>query len=311
METIIDFLVTEFQIDKNVAVSTVVTLFIFCSGIIINQIIKAITLFNSRRRTRNLFQILIDQLSRSIRLQGRDYGKIADQFTFKSYNRFTYKRAEVYTLDILYDTGYQRLFDAQFLGFENYFQTDKDLKVKAFNKVWETLNIISYWHEKSFEGINDFLKDYNKHNDNRNEAIENHRILLAPIFQALNGQNVNPTLASYLVEIDNITANWQTVADRTRPDIVHRKLILPLRVHNRKHLKSITIALKLNQDLLDASEHYINQRNLLKAQKEQFKTYSMIFRDREKRLQLYKLILSEKIRFDEKSLFKRKMENKK
>ncbi|MFT6003619.1 MAG: hypothetical protein ACI8UQ_000748 [Bacteroidia bacterium] len=60
--------------------------------------------------------------------------------------------------------------------------------------------------------------------------------------------------------------------------MVHRYLLVRLLILNRKNL-NLTIANRMNNNLLTATMEYQSQSNFLKAQKEQFENYHHSFRN--------------------------------
>lgn len=271
------YLESVFEIDANTSATILITLSIFIIGISIQQLLLLFSKFIERRKTRKIFKISLTGFIKQVKKQSEGYNETAKSFTFDEQTNFEFTRATIYTLSSLNSIGYQKTYEAFFTGFENIWKCNLNLKLKAFNKVWDSIKSVEFWHQKSFEDLSDFIDKYNDLNEKRNIAIENHRRFFESIITEINNKSVPAKVGLYIQDVDRIHVDWQKLKNRTRPNIIHRYLIIKLRIINRKN-SNIKIVNRMNENLLDATKEYQNQRNLLKTQKDQFENYSMNFK---------------------------------
>ncbi len=277
MTTIQKYLESTYGIDANTIATIFITIFIFLIGLLIQQGIAFYNSYNQRSKTRKIFRLSFQSFLSQVEKQSKEYHKTSLTFTLDKETNFEFKRATISNLSSLKDLGFQRTYEAFFFGLENTFKCNLDLKLKAFNKIWDAVMSVEFWHDKSFQDISDFINKYNEFNDRRNRAIENHRRYFEPIMTSLNGKTVPMNLGQYLRSADLIHVDWQNHPNRTRPNVVHRRLVIRLRILNRKN-KNLEVANRMNDNLLEATGEFQNQLNLLKAQKDQFESYSRSFR---------------------------------
>ena len=185
-----------------------------------------------------------------------------------------------YHLELVNQIGYKDTFDSLFSGFENSFNKCcyTKAKTRAFMKIWETLNNIEFWENKAFHDFDSLLNRYNDYNNRRNNALENYRKMIEPIAQQVNaGRGVPERIALYLQALDKINVVWQRCDKRTTPYVAHKKLVIPMRILNRK-FSDLPLANSINDHLLQASFYYDNMYHLLKVYRKQYAIYAASFR---------------------------------
>lgn len=271
------YLEKSYGIDPNTSATIFITLFIFLVGIVIQQSLSFFGKYMQRRKTRKIFKISLKGFISQVEKQSKEYNKTAQSLSFDKENKFEFKRATIATLSILNDIGYQQTYEAFFFGLENFFKFKVDLKLKAFNKIWDSIKSVEFWHDNSFGEVTQFMDKYNNFNEKRNNATENHRKFFEDIMLSHIGQKDPERIGIYLQAAQRIHTQWQNYPNRTRPNIIHKQLIVRLRILNKKN-QDINIANRMNDDLLEASLWFQNQNSLLKAHRNQFVIYSRIFR---------------------------------
>jgi hypothetical protein len=204
---------------------------------------------------------------------------------FRTKSPFEYKVGDFYNLSSFSEIGYHKTYEAHFNGIENLFKCKREKKLELFNKSWEIIHSINEWRERSSSSLKDFEANCNRLNERRNDAIEEHRKLIDRLISSVNGKNIPQPIAEYIHEVDEIHINWQNTEDRTRPDILHRRLVLPLRILNRKNTE-IPLAIRMNDNLMKVTMEYQNQSNLLRSYKKQFFRYYALFNAYSKQINL-------------------------
>lgn len=272
-----EYLIREFGIDENTSATIIITLVIATLGIAINLVFQFSSNLIKRWQRRRIFFIAIKRYSEQMLRQATGYSKTADKFKFENQERFGFFRIDLFPSQVLTDLGYKETYEACFSGVENVLRCKNKLRLKAFNKIWECIHSTDYLHNKSFEGMEKFIEQYNTINEVRNKALIAHQKYWEPIILAADGETVGRNIGTYLQGCDTIHVKWQNTEKKTRPDVIQRTLVLPLRIHNRKY-KTQQIAQTMNYNLLTASAEYENQRMLLRGNKQQFTIYACTFR---------------------------------
>jgi hypothetical protein len=252
-----DFLVDYFGIDKNTSATIIITIFVFGAGIFTSLMVD---FFKTWYRRRMLQEVLKLDFAKSLNKQGNIFAETAAQFNFDRQGPMEISRVEISQISSIKEIGYDQSFQAFFYGIYNLALFGRrKLKLKSFNKLWDSISAISYWHEKAVKEFDSYIEQSNVYNQRRNTAIDGYRKLIEEVFASVNGNRVPPPLATYLASIDAIHVIWQGLPNRTLPHIVQRKLVLPIRILNRKH-QNLPIVNNINTYLLEASIHYENQR---------------------------------------------------
>lgn len=277
MKDIQKYLELTFGIDANTSATLIITLFVFIVGLILQQGLRTFTNYLERKRTRKTFFFALEEFWLQVKKQSEEYLKISNGLRFDKENNFEFKKATISTITSLNELGFKNAYEALFHGPENWIKINSKVKMKAFNKIWNSIKSVEFWHEKSFQDIDFFITKYNLFNDRRNSALRNYRAFIEPIMHSFNGKNIPKELAFYLKKVDQIQFEWQKMPDRTRADIVNKHLIIPLRILNRKN-QDKEIAVKMNDNLLESSLEYQNLINLLEVHKKQYKSYYRNFR---------------------------------
>jgi hypothetical protein len=270
------YLHSNFNIDENTSATIIITISIFIAGIVIQQILSMSSGIIKRKRIRKLFAINVKNFVNEVKKQEEAYLKTSESFKFETGLIFSFTRSPIFSHKSILEMGYQISYESFFYGIENIFKFKRDKKLKAFRTIWSSVHSVDYWHDKTFTEINKFQEKTDEFNNRWNNAIGSHRQFIDSIMAEVNGQLLQKELGVYLKEVDKIHLNWQNLPNRTRPDILNKNLIIPLRILNRKHQNNIS--LKMNDNLLAAGIEFQNKRNLFNAQKDLFSNYARSFR---------------------------------
>jgi hypothetical protein len=267
-----EYLHCNFGIDSNTSASIIITLLVFIAGILTSEFLKLLSRLRERRAQRLAIASSIKHAITQSKKQIKSYEEIANEFTWTGNKHITLGR----TILSKTDFNYKMLFDSYFVGIENLNLLRKK-KSKALNRLWEALNSLEYWHERTFLDLDKFLEKYSEYNVVRNESLEEHRKLIESVLTSVTGTNLPLQIGRYIQEIDNIHVAWQQTDNRTRPDIMQNVLVKPLLLHNREH-PEIQLARRSSDLLLAVSFQFDNLESLLTAYNKQFINYARIFR---------------------------------
>jgi len=255
-----------------VAVATItVTVIIFLSGLVFNNLITGIYAFNKRKTHRILSILNHRSLIADVARQSRCYKHLYDQIKIEREGAFHIKYQLMPALSAYKEIGYENLYKAYFNGIENigFFNTTK--KVRAFNSLWKNIERISNTHSSSIERSEKMVDYYAKLNEIRNESlgkaqanIENFRIRFHRILE------IKEPLGAFYEKREKII---QTFLKNKNPQLAHttEKYVQDLLTLNRENVdliqryESDIKSVELNSYLLDASLRFINMKNYLET----------------------------------------------
>lgn len=280
MRKIQEYIIEIFGADENTSATIIVTIIVFFIGFLINYLVNVAKAYHRRKNRRKVFIQAMKDLSKHVLHQSKAYMDTANLFSFEKDRNFELYRVELFQLKVLKQIGYSDTFNAFINGFENFKLCSKsrNYRIKAFNKIWKVIHSLEFWQEKSFSDIGKFIETYNNYNDLRNESVEKHRKLVGSILFKTISNPLPANLAVYIKSIDNINVSWQNSENRTNPCVLHKKLVIPLRILNRQY-RHFDIANVMNENLIDATHHLTNMDNLLKTYKKQYLVYERLFRN--------------------------------
>lgn len=272
-----EYLNKSFNIDYNNSATIIITVFIFLCGLIFQLFFNYIKIYYSKKRTRKFFKYSVNEFHKKVSNQADEYKRISKSLKFNSDYSFDFKRTTISSIGIFQTLNQEKTFDSYFVGFDRSLKCNRKLKLKAFNKVWGAINSVEFWHDNSFSNREQFISKYNLLNDKRNTSIEKLRQLLEVELFKYNKKSTD-AVSDYIKKYDLIFQNWQTLNDRTRPDIIHRQLILRIRILNRKYQHFELVDLT-NNLLLEASFNYLELRTLLRITSDEFLHHYFTFKE--------------------------------
>lgn len=284
-----EWVVSTFGIDRNTSATILITLFVFVAGLFITLLFDAVKAGMIRRMRRRIVLLNIKDFIKEVGVQSGSYQKFQMQVTAMGDKTLAFLRSDISQISALKEVGYENMFSAFFPGFG--FLNSK-MRLRAFSKLWQIIEVISYWQARSFKDYEDFLIQYNQFNDKRNEALSGYLRFIEPILLEAHGQMIDATLSSFLNKVQAIHSNWQKQKSRRVPGIAHTTLVRPLLDLNKEYKNSIV--LEMNRFLLASSLHYENIKNLKQNTADQFFFYFILFKAKRKLLHKIQEILGMK-----------------
>jgi hypothetical protein len=290
MSQLQEYLNKTFNIDDRTSATIIITLFVFVLGILVNQLLKVISDFLKRKNLRKIFLLNLSELEKRALKQSHEYKSSSEQFSFTYTENFNLQKIDISQLIILKELGYKDTFNAFFSGIENWFKF-KNLYRKAFNKIWDAIFAMDFWQGISLE-MNHFNTAYSAYNEKRNLALQAFQTLLESKINTENLNHQDSNIAGYYRSLNIIVSDWQRLPKRSRADIIHRNIVLKVRIINRKFEKfNIPIIVDFNSFLLEASLQYQNIRLLYKVYNDRFTSLSILFRKHSRLINKGHLIL--------------------
>jgi hypothetical protein len=241
---------------------------------------RKITDFFERRTIRNLFQLALKDLIIQVddAIIGLENTKKAIVFGDSLSFDFEIKRI---VMNLGQDgLSYSNCFPAFFVGLENWTGTFKEARAREdnFNNIFSSLDTILFWNNFFLEERPLFIKGFSNYNNLRGTSIEKVRKLfddLRVIYGFEGGKPVTlpNTQAIFLAEFDKIFYKWSKMDEskRTRADIIHENLVLPLKRFLKDYVKQYNWApgIAALEDVMQAEYYFHEQENVLSALRNQ------------------------------------------
>ena len=265
MKEFIAFLSKQLGITSDTAATIVLTLFTIFLASFFTEIITSFKSYLQRRVYRKLLKINLVELKKGLHKQADSYDKFSKQLNIEYTGGYTFTSCSIPAHNLISQIGYENIYKALFNGIENIFPSFK--KTTAFNNIWETIEFLKLFHQKSFEDSVKYGIKNAEINEQRNKCVESvNRITLALI---INREDEPTTdFYQYLKTIDDIRLGLMQYDDAQAPKIVEETFIQPLIKYNilnkdilRKYRKIIPLD-EFNSALSEASLRYKNQLNL-------------------------------------------------
>lgn len=302
MDALINYLNAEYSIEPSATLSVLVTLFVFISGFALNELTKAISRYMLRKNTRLIFQQACGIIVNLLEKQSKVFSDVSSSFNFQNISLLSYIRVELTGVYLLEDIGYERVFNSLMVGIENRLRFSNTLRTRTIAKIWSINRAVRYIHEKAYNDIEHFLKEYNAKNEKRNSSLDKLRQTIYSIQVDLNGKEVSEAIAKYLNEIQIIYTEWLNLEDNSRPDIVHYNLVLKLYELDQKHHNQFFSPI-LNPLILNVISDYTNQKNHLENAALQYKYYARIMSQNARYVRLLSPVLMKRFTYRKRVIF--------
>ncbi|HPH30724.1 MAG TPA: hypothetical protein PLB49_02690 [Chitinophagaceae bacterium] len=269
-----------FGISPDTSASLLITLFTFIIGYVITAIVFIVSRFNKRRSHRKIFIDNLQNLTKSVQKQEKAFLETIKSLDIIANSPWEYTKADFFQISVFREMSYQESFKSFFLGFENQLSfANKKLKRRAFNRVWENLSNINFWSDQAFNNFYPTLDKFNEHGLKRNYALTELRKMWEQLY-SINRANLTTEHLSYIKELDLITSSFQKIPTQKRvnPFTVNRKLILPIKILNRKYIH-IPGVMQFNDKASEVGTHYHEMEILLRHTRDQYKIFYYSFRN--------------------------------
>lgn len=277
--SIIKYLHEHIHISIDAAASILTAFSTLILGIIITILVSEIKSFSNRRKYRALLKINLISLIDRIDLQRKSYNELEDILKIEHIGGFPFTPVSISAKALFYHIGYDNLFTAYFKGFENFiFFNGRKTNVKemAFNNIWNTLEFLNVFHEKSFDSAQIFFKFNLELNEKRNQSLGRVQYLTESLRTNLHGQQVPVEVAKYFNVVEEILLTFSQQENYTNPKKTEEFFIQPILALNRASFNDLKQFLgnayfvNLNAALLEASLAYLNQKKLFEATNAEF-----------------------------------------
>lgn len=281
MKEIIQYINEVFGIDNETAAPIIITLLTFIFSYVLVGLGQSFRKYKDAKNIRSVFEASVSRLIQQMNNQSKNFNTTAENLIFKNDMGFSFRRVQLFPINTFENIGYSKTVEIYILRkmlINPFRKSRRTMKSKALNKLWEVLHSTNYWHDKAVNDTSIFLESYNKFNDRRNDAVEEHNKFFLEMLDAVYQKQIPPELADYIEKAVQIREKWNKLTERTQPDILNDHLIQPLRDLNRS-VPNNQLANQMNFSLLRADHEFTNQKNVLMFYQKQYIDYSIIFRN--------------------------------
>ena len=282
MGSIVDFLKCEFGIDNNTAATILITLLVFVTGILLNEIRKLISSIYKNFRIRQMLRGTLLEVSNSCQRQATEFQNFLPQLSPEHQGVFNLKMNAITHLDSIEKIPFENLYSSIF---SYRFPINNQFRTRSFNSIFNSIALLKNMELRYPEDMKLFIEKYTAFEDQWNSNLEGLRRLVDEIVLLTNNQQVPQNLADYLQTLDQIWVNWQQLENRTSFDNVRQHLLQPLRNLNRNS-QGIRFITQINNFILGAEHAYTNLTGWLTVNQEKYRSFYFNYRLISRRLRV-------------------------
>lgn len=195
-------------IEKNPTATIIVSVAVFCLGIIINEVVKALNRFSERRIVREIVRRNYLIFKSYLHEQAKSLREFENFISEKGSPDFNVYILPCSALDNYKDISYNNSFKSFFFGFENIRVCGNLKRIKAFDNLHNALSIIRIEQEKMFPVVARFQIEaapiLNRLNISLKEAFE----ATTDVYINLHEQPADQELVKWLIERNSLHENY-------------------------------------------------------------------------------------------------------
>ncbi len=272
-------------ISNEVSVPTLISIIVFVLGGTINFLFNQFNAMHKRKVHRKTFLMLIKYIITDIKIKERNVENLKNQIELTYEEGWTYTQKTISYLDTIFEFDFEEMFysfDKKF-----FWDSSKNVKYKAFHKIWEILRELKFFETQISVHLDDFTKGFDERHVKYNESMAISRDYI--VQQANNVQfekylKDNPILLKYLEEEKNIWLAWNDLGEmRSHYYYSYNHLVRPLLLLNRKY-PHLSITIDYTRSLLDCETAYYEIKNAVETYKGIFTTYHQFYKNRNRLL---------------------------
>lgn len=260
-----------FHINDAQSAPIIITLTVFITGGVVRYFSTQIKRIGVRKATRRQFRILVEHLAAGTMKQAEQIVASAQTYNMENAQAFHIGIVDFYQHSIIKAIGYEKVYDAFFLGLENrllFRLRKRQVRLEAFHECWRALEAIPKWQEKVIADAKFVLDYYNQHNGRRNEQLLQLEKATYEEQQKLIGYGPATVSYKYLYEIMALKATLNNSENPTSPVNVQNIYVKPgLELSESNDLPA---AQELRFIFSAAFLTYENMARMLNVYKEQF-----------------------------------------
>jgi hypothetical protein len=251
------FLERLFHIDSNTSATIIITFLIFFLGYLVATSVRLVGKYFERRAKRKIFIGTLKTLIESLKKREETLATQLHYSQISNASDVVIAKIQFFQFDILSSIGYTTTFQSFFYGVENFLKCNKQLRTKAFIKVWENLANIQFWDQDMYEKMPPFRDEINRLNENMGESLQKYRHMYEDLFDQYQKGGGSVQERKFIEKIGAIVTSWQKLEDRRSAFNVNEFLSKPL-TKLCTEFDSISVARELRKLTMNASVWYDN-----------------------------------------------------
>ncbi|NMH26559.1 hypothetical protein [Flavobacterium silvaticum] len=280
-------------ISNEVSVPTLISIIVFVLGGTINFLFNQLKSAQIRKTNRKTFILLLEYVIKDLKSKEKNVENLKKQFELAYEGEYSYTQKPISYLETLFEFDFKDMF----YSFRKKFFwsiNNRNVKYKAFHKVWETLRELDFFETKIYDHLQEFTKNLDERIVNFNSAIENFRKLQEEEILNSNSerhQKDNFDLLNFFQEEQSIWLAWLNLGEsRTHYYYSYTHLVFPLLQLNRKYGK-LKVTLRYAQPLVRSEHAYEEVKRAVESYRELFTTYHLFYRNRTRLLKRCLIII--------------------
>jgi hypothetical protein len=190
--------------DERFIINVLITISTFFLGFLIKGFIEAVAKFRNRRNYRKMMKINLKDLQAGLFIQAEGYKEFQKQIVIEHNGGFAISQKVIPSAGVIKEMGYDVLFNSYFSGIENFSFKNRNQRERAFNNIWDAIEVVSKYHDKSFEDSTKFIELNIVVNEKRNEGLEKVQRATEPFRLYINNTTPPENIGLYFQKLEQI-----------------------------------------------------------------------------------------------------------
>lgn len=253
------FLELLFHTDNNTSATIIITITVFALGYFLTSLEKSLSRNSLRKANRKLFIKNLETLISSLKQRREVLKEQLKQLDINTFTVVPIGKIQFFQIAILNSMTHKGSFECFFDGLKNMFRSpkNKELRNKAFVKVWENMANIDFWENTTYEQMKPIQSEINRMNETMGKPLKEMRILYTELLTRLSDPLIQPIEKQFLIELQSIIDTWGNQKNREHAHTVNEYLSKKIKILCSKY-DLIPSARQLRNYSMDASYWYGN-----------------------------------------------------
>jgi len=241
-------IINGFSVKSDTVFSVSTSIFVFISGIIVNEALKAFGRYRKRKFNRTLVKLNLPLLIEKLEKQKIEFETFVKHLYVDNMESIPYTAINNPHIQIIYEIGYSELHKAYFSGIENLRSSNNQIKVDSYGKLWSRVNHLQMSYNKNKDEAISAIERIRILQDERNTAARTPKVQIEKFLYSLIGKEVSMEYKGFIVNLQHMTNSFFLNGGIQTPTSVN-KFLLSI---NQYIVQNLGIVLK-RYDLLDLS----------------------------------------------------------
>ena len=199
---------------------------------------------------------------------------------------WVFEHRHIIYLEIIFEFNFSEVY----YSFRKKFSlsTNKELKSKAFHRIWSLLRKYKFYENRIFEDLDNLIKSSNEEFEQYNYYLEKYRELKEQEQHRFRKEPISDNKTKiFLKKEDEIWFSWEDLGEiRTHHFYSYNHFVLPILELHRTY-SHLSITLECAQVLVKCQSKYYEMENIIDYYNSIFKDYYLGYRRDHKLLKKY------------------------